>query len=166
MALALAGSLLGFLPYNFAPASIYMGDAGSMVIGYLLSVLTVLTTFYNPDLGLQPFGVFVPVVVLAVPLYDVCSVCWRRHQSRVSLFRGDNRHFSHRLTQRGMSVRMAVCTIYLATAATALSAIILPQARWPIAVVVFAQCLCVVLIIAILESPPKTKTTATADERG
>ena len=151
MALVLAGALLGYLPYNFAPASVYMGDAGSMVIGYLLAVLTVLTTFYDPGQGLRPFGVLVPLVVLAVPLYDVFSVCWHRWRAGSSLFRGDRRHFSHRLVQRGMSVRTAVLTIYLATTTTAMSALLLPHANWATAMIVFAQCLCVVLIIALLE---------------
>lgn len=151
MALVLAGALLGFLAYNFAPASIYLGDAGSTVVGYILAVLTVLTTFYDPDQGLRPFGVLVPLIVLAVPLYDVLSVCWHRRWAGDSLFSGDRRHFSHRLVQRGMSVRAAVLTIYLATATTAVSALILPHATWPYACVIFAQCLCVVLIIALLE---------------
>ncbi|MCH7812619.1 MAG: undecaprenyl/decaprenyl-phosphate alpha-N-acetylglucosaminyl 1-phosphate transferase [Planctomycetes bacterium] len=151
VALVLVGVLLGFLAYNFAPASIYMGDAGSMVIGYLLAVLTVQTTFYDPRQDLQPFGVLVPLVVLAVPLYDVASVCWHRHRAGTSIFRGDQRHFSHRLVQRGMSVRAAVLTIYLATAVTAMSALILPRASWPIAGVVFAQCIFMVLMIALLE---------------
>ena len=117
----------------------------------MVAVLTVLTTFFDPARGLQPFGVLVPLVVLAVPLYDVFSVCWHRHRAGVSLFRGDRRHFSHRLTRRGMSVRAAVLTIYLATATTAVSALILPQATWPYACLIFAQCVCVVLIIALLE---------------
>ena len=150
-ALIVVGALLGFLPFNFSPASIHMGDAGSLPVGYLLAVLTVLTTFYDPDQGLQPFGVLVPLVVLAVPLYDVISVCWHRYRAGSSLFRGDRRHFSHRLVRRGMSVPSAVLTIYLATATTAMSALMLPHATWPYACVIFAQCLFVVLIIALLE---------------
>ncbi len=152
LALVLVGALLGFLPYNFSPASIYMGDAGSMVIGYLLGVLTVLTTFYDPDQDLKPFGVLVPLIVLAIPLYDVVSVCCHRLKAGASPFQGDHRHFSHRLIQRGMSTRWAVLTIYLATATTAMSALMLPSATWAFACVIFAQCLCVILIIAILEN--------------
>ena len=154
-ALVLVGALLGYLPYNFPPARIYMGDAGSTVIGYLLAVLTVLTTFYDPQRGLQPFGVLVPIVVLAVPLYDVVSVCWHRIRAGQSIFKGDRRHFSHRLVKRGMSVPAAVLTIYLATATTAMSALLLPRCDWPTACVVFAQCVCVVAIIAVLEHSPK-----------
>ncbi len=151
VALVLVGALLGFLPFNFSPASIFMGDSGSMVVGYLLSVLTILTTFYDPRHDLQPFGVLVPLVVLAVPLYDVASVCWHRFRAGQSVFKGDRRHFSHRLTRRGMSVPAAVLTIYLATATTAMSALILPRSDWPVACVVLAQCMFVVLIIAVLE---------------
>jgi UDP-GlcNAc:undecaprenyl-phosphate GlcNAc-1-phosphate transferase len=125
-----------------------------MFIGFLLAVLTILTTFHDPAQGLQPFGVLVPPVVLAVPLYDVFSVCWHRWRAGSDLFRGDRRHFSHRLVRRGMSVPVAVLTIYLATATTAMSALLLPHATWPIALVVFAQCVCVVLIIALLEHAP------------
>jgi UDP-GlcNAc:undecaprenyl-phosphate GlcNAc-1-phosphate transferase len=145
------GAVAGFLPYNFPPASVFMGDAGSLPIGYLLAVLAVLTTYYDPALHLQPFGFFLPLVVLAVPLYDVTTVVWHRLRAGAPLFVGDRRHFSHRLTARGLSPRAAVLTIYLATAATALPATLLPRATWPMATVVFAQCVCILLIVAVLE---------------
>lgn len=152
MAWVLVGALLGFLGFNFAPASIYMGDSGSLVIGYLLAVITVLTTFFSEARDLQWYGVFVPLAVLAVPLYDVASVCWLRIRAGDNPFRGDQRHFSHRLVRRGMSVRTAVLTIYLATATTGMSALILPRANdWSLALLAVAQCVCVVLIIALLE---------------
>jgi len=145
------GAVAGFLPYNFPPASVFMGDAGSLPIGYLLAVLAALTTYYDPALHLQPFGFFLPVVVLAVPLYDVTTVVWHRRRAGAPLFVGDRRHFSHRLTARGLSPRAAVLTIYLATAATALPATFLPRATWPTATVVFAQCICILLIVGVLE---------------
>ncbi len=151
MAWVTIGALLGFLVFNFSPASIYMGDSGSLVVGYLLSVLTILTTFYDPRQGLQPFGVFVPVVVLAVPLYDVISVVIHRIRAGDSPFRGDQRHFSHRLVKRGMSPRAAVLTIYLATAATGLPAIMLSKVTWRGAVMLLIECLSIVAMIAILE---------------
>lgn len=154
MAWILVGALAGFLPFNFSPASIFMGDAGSLVIGYLLAVLTILANYYDPGQNLTPFGVLVPLVVLAVPLYDVISVVVRRIRSGDSPFRGDRRHFSHRLVKRGMSVRGAVLTIYLATAATALPAIVLPKMNWPYATLLLVQCVCVVVMIAMLEHNP------------
>ncbi len=151
MAWVVVGGSLGFLVFNFSPATIFMGDAGSLVIGYLMSVLTILTTFYDPVQNLTPLGVIVPVVVLAVPLYDVISVVAHRLRLGESPFRGDRRHFSHRLVRRGMTPRGAVLTIYLATAATALPAIVLPRVDWIRASLLLVQCLCVVVMIAILE---------------
>lgn len=158
LAWVVVGSLLGFLLFNFPPASIIMGDAGSLPVGYLMSVLTILTTFYDPDHGSTPWGLLTPLVVLAVPLYDVISVVTVRLRAGDSPFRGDNRHFSHRLVKKGLTRRGAVLTIYLATAATALPAIHLPHLDWIGAALTIAQCLCVVTMIAILEYQPKQKT--------
>lgn len=154
MALVLAGALCGFLVHNFHPATIFMGDAGSLVVGYLMSVLTILTTYYDPRLDLTPLGVVVPVLVLAVPLYDVLSVVIHRVRLGESPLRGDRRHFSHRLLRKGLSVRGAVLTIYLATAATGLPAVVLPQVDWASASLLLAQTLCVLIMIAILEHAP------------
>ncbi len=147
-----AGGAAGFLIYNFPPASIFMGDAGSLVVGYMLAVCSVLTNFYDPGKGTTPFGVLVPLVVFAIPLYDMISVVVHRLRLGVSIFRGDRRHFSHRLVRRGLSPTMAVSTIYLATLATALPAVLLPLHGWVVATLIVSQCLAVVAIIAILES--------------
>ncbi len=160
LAWTVVGAAVGFLLFNFAPATIYMGDAGSTVLGYFLAVLTALTTFYDERLELQPYGVLVPPVVLAVPLYDAISVIVRRLRAGHSIFRGDRRHFSHRLVQRGLPTRAAVLTIYLATGATSLSAVLLPHADWGAACMIFAQCACVVTIIAILEYRWSAKESA------
>lgn len=147
-----AGACLGFLMFNFHPATVFMGDAGSLVIGFFLAVLTILTTYYDSALDPTPLGVIVPLMVLAVPLYDVTSVVTHRLRAGHSPFHADRRHFSHRLITRGMTVRGTALTIYLATAATGLPAIILPHLDWPAAILILLQCLCVVAIIAILES--------------
>ena len=94
----------------------------------------------------------VPLVVFAIPLYDTASVVIRRMMLGISPFRGDRRHFSHRLVALGKSTRVAVATIYLATLATALPAVLLPRLSWPAALVILGQCICVVIIIAILEA--------------
>ncbi len=151
LAWVLVGALIGFLFFNFSPASIFMGDSGSMVVGYLLSVIAILATFYDPGQGLAPIGVLVPLIVLAVPLYDVASVVIHRLRLGESPFRGDRRHFSHRLVRKGMTQRGAVLTIYLATAATGLPAIVLARVDTPMAILLLVQCLCVVAMIAILE---------------
>jgi len=150
LACLFVGVMFGFLCYNYPPAKIFMGDAGSLVIGYFMAVVTILTTYWNPELNNKP-GLLVPLVVLAVPLYDAASVVIIRLKMGLSPFRGDQRHFSHRLLQRGMSSKSAVLTIYLATAATGLGAAFLPRVPWDIASLIIMQTLLVVLIIAVLE---------------
>ncbi|MFO0974529.1 MAG: MraY family glycosyltransferase [Phycisphaerae bacterium] len=148
----LAGALVGFLPFNFQPARLYMGDAGSTVIGYLVAVYAVLTTFYNPAQHARPIGVVAPLVVLAVPLYDTASVIWLRWREGRSLWVGDRRHFSHRLVRAGMSPRRAVAMIWLATVVTGLPALLLPSASWPAAATILVHTLGVVALVALMES--------------
>jgi len=153
----LLGASAGFLLHNFPPAGIFMGDAGSLVLGYFLAVLSVLTTYYHGGPSGYYYGVFAPVVLLAVPLYDTFSVLTLRLQDRRNPMVGDTRHFSHRLLRRGMTPRRAVLTIYLATAATATGASLLPHVDPAGAMLVFGQTVGIVLLIAVLESADSPK---------
>jgi len=146
------GAVAGFLPHNFPPARIFMGDAGSLVIGFLLAAASCLTTYVQPGQTYYLYGIFVPVVLMAVPLYDMVSVIALRLRDRASPVVGDRRHFSHRLVRRGMSVRTAVLTVYLCTAGTAIAATLLPRLDATGAVLVLAQTVAILLIIALLES--------------
>lgn len=147
----LVGALLGFLPFNWHPATIYIGDAGSTVIGLLLGVFTILTTFADPALGMHPLGVLAPLVVMAVPLYDTASVFTLRIRSGQPIWQGDRRHFSHRLVRRGMSVPQAVLVIWLATLVCAMPAIALSKADWLLAAGIMIQTVLVVGLVALLE---------------
>ena len=166
----LLGALLGFLCFNFPPASIFMGDAGSLVVGFLLGVLTVRTTFLRrgEDFGAGWYSVFAPLIVLAVPLYDLVVVSAIRLARAKSPFVGDTNHFSHRLVARGMSKRTAVLCIYLVTAATAIAAVILPHARSTfVAVLVFCQTVLILGVVALLEQHPLPRTlSSTAEATG
>jgi UDP-GlcNAc:undecaprenyl-phosphate GlcNAc-1-phosphate transferase len=166
----LLGALLGFLCFNFPPASIFMGDAGSLVVGLLLGVLTVRTTFLRPgeDFGAGWYAVFAPLIVLAVPLYDLFVVSAIRLSRGKSPFVGDTNHFSHRLVARGMSRRTAVLCIYLVTAATAIAAVILAHAHSSfVAVLVFCQTVLILGVVALLEQHPLPKAlTGTPEARG
>jgi UDP-GlcNAc:undecaprenyl-phosphate GlcNAc-1-phosphate transferase len=150
----LLGALLGFLPYNFPPARMFMGDAGSLVIGYMLATGSLLTTYTSPT-GQTHFlyGVFAPLVLLAVPLYDTASVMFLRLRAGQNPMVGDRRHFSHRLLKRGMTTRRAVLTIWLCTLTTATGALLLVHVAGPRgAVLVFIQTVGVLGIVALLES--------------
>jgi len=151
------GSVLGFLVWNFPPSKIFMGDSGSLVVGFILAVLTVRTTFLQPgeSFGAGWYAVFAPLVVLAVPLYDLIVVSLIRLSRGKSPFQGDTNHFSHRLVARGMSRRTAVLTIYLVTAATSVAAILLPQVTSTFgAMLIFAQTLLVLGVVLLLEQHP------------
>ena len=148
----LLGALLGFLPTNYPPAKQFLGDGGSLVIGYLLGVLSCLTTYVRPGETYYTYGMFVPLVLLAVPLYDTASVMLIRLREGRNPMVGDRRHFSHRLLKRGMSVRTALLTIYLCTAATAIGATLLPRVETAGAILIFCQTLAIVSVIGLLES--------------
>jgi UDP-GlcNAc:undecaprenyl-phosphate/decaprenyl-phosphate GlcNAc-1-phosphate transferase len=153
----LLGALLGFLAWNFPPARIFMGDSGSLVIGFILGVLTVRTTFLPHDRQWAAgwYAVFAPVIVLAVPLYDLIVVSTIRLARGKSPFVGDTNHFSHRLVARGMSRRTAVLCLYLLTAATSVAAILLPYVQTTFAaMLIFAQTLLVLGVVALLEQHP------------
>jgi UDP-GlcNAc:undecaprenyl-phosphate/decaprenyl-phosphate GlcNAc-1-phosphate transferase len=153
----LIGALLGFLCFNFPPASIFMGDSGSLVIGFILGVLTIRTQYLHTgeDFGAGWYAIFVPVIVLAVPLYDLVVVSLIRISRGRSPFKGDTNHFSHRLVARGMSKRTAVLCLYLLSAATGVGAIILPHAQSPfVATLIFVQTVLVLGVVALLEQHP------------
>ncbi|GGU97914.1 glycosyltransferase family 4 protein [Actinomadura sp. LOL_016] len=117
-AAVLFGICAGFLPHNFSPARIFMGDTGSMLIGLLLSAATImLTGQFDPAVlanGLFPFWVpllLVPAVA-AVPFMDMLLAVWRRTNQGRSPFAPDKQHLHHRLLQLGHSTRRAVLIMY------------------------------------------------------
>ena len=152
----LIGALGGFLVFNFPPASIFMGDSGGTLIGYLLAVMTVEFTFYQPE---RPyFPAVVPLLMFGLPLFDTITVVWIRLRAGRSPFRGDTNHFSHRLVALGMTPRQAVLTNYVIAATVALGATVLFYAGSAAILVILAQTIAVFTIIGILEraSPKAT----------
>jgi UDP-GlcNAc:undecaprenyl-phosphate/decaprenyl-phosphate GlcNAc-1-phosphate transferase len=146
------GAMLGFLVFNFPPARIFMGDAGSMVVGTVMAILTMKTTYYHQAWGGNWYAVFMPLIVMAVPLYDFSSVTILRLRQGKSPFVGDTQHFSHRLKRRGLSDRQTALTLYLATLCTGIGALFLYQVNWLGATGIFVQVLMILAIIAIMES--------------
>ena len=145
------GAMLGYLPFNFPPASTFMGDAGSLVVGFFLGVLSCLTSYVPSGESISLGALLVPLVIMAVPRYDMLSVIVLRLQDGKNVFVGDHRHFSHRLVRRGKGPRSAVLTIYLCTAGTAVAACLLPHTNNVGAVLVAGQTALILLIIAVLE---------------
>lgn len=150
--LILAGSLGGFLIHNRPPARIFMGDTGSYLIGLCLASMTVLGTFYDQNSS-GKHVILAPLCVLAVPLYDLCTVLTIRLREGRSPFHADKSHFSHRLVQLGMSKPAAVATIHLTTLMTGLGGLLLYRVQnWSDAGLIMLLILCVLAVIAILET--------------
>jgi len=154
--LMIVGSLLGFLGHNRPPARLFMGDAGSYLIGYLLAMATLTATFAGGDLPRH--GILAPLCVMAVPIYDTASVILIRLRQGRSPFVGDKSHFSHRLVKLGMTKPQAVLTIYLATATCGLGALLLHQVDWIGAQLILLIVACTLLLIGVLESTGAGKT--------
>jgi len=120
-ALILAGALGAFLIYNFNPASIFMGDCGSLVIGFMLSILPL---YYPQCVSNNPLSVyFVPVMVLMVPIMDTVMVTVIRTLSGRRASQGGKDHTSHRLVLMGFSEKGAVCFLYIIGAVSGVSAL-------------------------------------------
>ena len=152
----LAGSLFGFLVYNRPPARIFMGDGGSLAIGFLLATLVCRTTFVDTKdasfaLGSAWYGVFMPVAVLAIPLYDIVTVSAIRMAQGRSPFVASEQHFSHRLVRLGLSRPQAVGVLWMLGVVTGVSGIVLGTLRPWQAVLVGLQTLLVLVVIGVLE---------------
>ena len=126
IALSLAGAILGFLLYNFYPAKVFMGDMGSTFIGFLLSILSIISL----DIPEKPASVVAPIIILAVPILDTGLAILRRIALRQSLFSADKNHFHHRLVAKGFSQRQAVAIIYSLAVLAALVGVIVNVKRW------------------------------------
>jgi UDP-GlcNAc:undecaprenyl-phosphate GlcNAc-1-phosphate transferase len=155
LAIVFIGVLLGFLAFNFPPAKIFAGDAGSLVIGFFVALISLRTTYYHQAGSGKWFAVFMPLIALAVPLYDFASVTFLRIRQGKSPFVGDTQHFSHRLNRRGLSQTQTVLALYLATLCTGLGATFLYQVNAAGAILIFLQTVMILAIIAVFESTGK-----------
>ncbi len=150
--LIVMGTLLGFLVFNFPPAKMFMGDSGSLVIGFLVAILSLRTTYYHQADSGAWYPILLPLIALAVPLYDFASVTTLRISQGKSPFVGDTQHFSHRLKRHGLTDTQTVLTLYLATLCTGLGATFLYQVNLIGALLIFLQTVMILGIIAIFES--------------
>lgn len=109
---AMAGSALAFLQYNFNPAKIFMGDTGSMFLGYVIAAVSVMGAMKTAAIAV----LIVPLVALAVPIMDTTLAIIRRKKSGVPVFSPDKRHLHHRLLAKGLNQKQVVLIMYALTA--------------------------------------------------
>ncbi|HDZ21292.1 hypothetical protein LCGC14_0181490 [marine sediment metagenome] len=155
LCLAMVGAVLGFLPYNIPPASIFMGDAGSMLLGFFVATMMALFCQEGTARWLAA-----AMVVFALPILDTALAVVRRLLSRQSIFAGDRGHLYDQLVDRGMTVRQVVALFYalaaLAAAVGVLAAFFM-QLRW--AMVLYTLLLAIVwgvfIYLGMVTPPPR-----------
>lgn len=121
LALILAAALIGFLRHNFYPAHIFLGDSGSMLLGFSLAVMAVM----GLTKSVAAVSVFIPPVILGIPLLDVAFAVFRRYYQHQPIFQADKEHLHHQLLVLGLSHRQVVLVIYGVSILLGFSAIVL-----------------------------------------
>lgn len=129
--LPLAGALLGFLRYNFNPATIFLGDSGSLFVGFLLGCFAVVWSEKSATL----LGMTAPLIALGIPLLDTALAIGRRFLRGKPIFSGDRGHIHHRLLESGLSPRQVALRLYALCAACALLALFLANHRQELVVI-------------------------------
>ncbi len=146
-----AGAALGFLPHNFNPAKIFMGDSGSMLLGLMLAAATIsgvgrTDAPTNTDLAALAIPVAIPLLVLAVPFTDVIWAIARRIRRRKPVYRPDKEHIHHRLLEIGHTHRQAVLLMYLWSALLASLALAITFIRSPALVAMVIVAIAAILV--------------------
>ena len=137
---ALAGAALGFLRYNFNPAKIFMGDTGSMFLGFILAGISVIGAVKCT----ATIALIVPILALGLPIMDTTFAIIRRYRGGVPIFKPDKGHLHHRLLDLGFSQRQAVLLMYVISALLGLSAVALNEVSGGMSIVIMV---CVLLVV-------------------
>jgi len=162
LSLALLGAVLGFLPYNFNPASIFMGDTGSMFLGFVCATMIILLAQERGKWFLAS------MVMFALPVMDTVLAFVRRYVAGRPVFSADRFHFHHQLVSRGLTVRKTVLTIYSIAIMFALlgSAIVFIRTRYAVAVylVVFGSIAVAAYKMGMVHERPRVAKLGGLDE--
>lgn len=148
---AFAGASIGFWFFNHSPATIFMGDSGSHLLGYMLAVLGCMVTYYKSNAQDSRFSVLIPVFVLALPLFDLIAVTAIRWKLGKPFYIGDHNHISHRFLKMGMSRKMSVLMVHLLALTIGMSVLPLLWGDERTTVVALIQAVTVLLIVSLLQ---------------
>ncbi len=143
VAVSLAGALVGFLRFNFPPASVYLGDAGSMLIGFLLAALAIRCTVKQNSI----YAFAAPIALLAIPFIDTAAAIVRRRLTGRSIFAVDRGHLHHKLMKRGFGPKTSLVWVALLSAMSAAGgviALVYQQAEYAVLAII---CVIVVMIV-------------------
>jgi len=147
----MAGAAFGFWFYNMPPATIFMGDSGSHLLGYNLAVLGTLVTYYKPDRYGSPLSVLIPLFILAIPLFDLVAIVIIRKRLGKPFYIGDHNHISHRFVKMGLSKSTAVTAVHLLVFSVGLSVLPLLWGNSMTTLVCIVQAMTILGLISILQ---------------
>ncbi len=131
LTLCLAGSCLGFLPHNFSPARIFLGDSGSLFIGIVLACIGILSLFKAATVTF----IVVPLVLFGLPIYDTLSVMWGRLRRGAPVFQADKSHVHHRLLKLGLNQQQVATILYGITLLLGAVGIFFSLEQYPVTIV-------------------------------
>lgn len=134
LAIALFGACLAFLRYNFHPATIFLGDSGSLLLGFALGTISLLNVSRTAALT----SLIIPLIIAGVPIIDTLSAIVRRTRAHVSIGQADKGHIHHRLIQEGFDQRQAVLLIYAWCLLLSLGAVVINQTGIKVRIAIFA----------------------------
>lgn len=144
LSIAVAGSSLGFLRFNFHPASIFMGDSGALTLGFALGTVSLLSVTRFAGLT----TIIVPLVIAAVPIIDTFSAIVRRLRGHVSIGHADRGHIHHRLMAEGFDQRQAVLLMYAWTALLCVGSLVMTQVDTFARIIIFVVVLAASFVFA------------------
>lgn len=150
---ALAGSCLGFLPRNFNPAQIFMGDTGATFLGYTLAVTSILGVFK----GYAILALVVSMLCLGLPIFDTISAMVRRFAKHQPIMQADRGHLHHRLIDRGFTQKQAVMILYIISALCGVFAILIAVKDAKVVVVIVFMVFVMSLVIYFFNHRKKNK---------
>ena len=140
-----AGSTLGFLPYNFNPAKIFMGDTGALFLGFMLAAISIEGVMKS----VATIAIIVPIIILGVPIFDTTFAIFSRLLSGRSIMSADKGHLHHRLLARGYSQRKTVLILYAISGAFGVFAVLIAKANSKQAVYLSVIMFVVTVLLAI-----------------
>ncbi len=165
ISLALAGSCVGFLIYNSHPAKIFMGDAGSMLLGFVLACVSLVSD--TPTKGTTLFAVIIPLITLALPIFDTAFAIVRRAANHRPIMQADKGHLHHRIMAMGFGQRRTVLALYCISAIMGIAGILWTSHKRMEALVLtmIAMCLIVVFLgIGLHHKKPEDAAAERAPE--
>ena len=142
MTASLAGAIIGFIRYNFNPATIFMGDTGSLFLGYMLAAISI----FGAVKSAATIALLVPAIALGLPIMDTAFAILRRYKNGRPIFQPDKGHIHHRLLAMGFSQRQAVIFMYLISAGLCLAAVLLTEVDGVYALVLLGVLITIIFI--------------------